>query len=54
MIKEMKQKIQGETENKNICATIQPTNQKEFLIFFISRCLKSNFNVYIEKMQRIV
>ena len=34
MIKEMKQKIQGATENKYICDTIQITSQKEFLIFF--------------------
>ena len=34
MIKEMKQKIQGTTENTYISATIKITNQKEFLIFF--------------------
>ena len=35
MIKEIKQKIQGRTENKYICATIQITSQKEFLIVFM-------------------
>ena len=34
MIKEIKQKIQGPTENKYICAMIQITSLKEYLIFF--------------------
>ena len=44
MIKEIKQKIQGPTESKYICATIQITSQNEFLIFFSA--LK-NFNTHI-------